>query len=72
MKLKKEKWEKVTFQKLVFNISERVEPNDTTLNKYIGLEHIDSGSCKIQRCGTPEAKDFATELTSHNVCNYKR
>jgi type I restriction enzyme S subunit len=53
MKLRKNKWEKVKFEKLVYNISERVEPNDTSLDKYIGLEHLDSGKIKIERHGSP-------------------
>ncbi|MBX7154239.1 MAG: restriction endonuclease subunit S [Bacteriodetes bacterium] len=53
MKLKKDKWDKVKLDKLVFNVSERVEPNDTSLDKYIGLEHLDSGKIKIGRHGSP-------------------
>lgn len=53
MKLRKDKWEKVKFEKLVYNVSERVEPNDTSLDKYIGLEHLDSGKIKIERHGNP-------------------
>ena len=49
------KWDKVAFENFVFNISERVEPNDTSLDKYIGLEHIDSGKIKIERIGNPSA-----------------
>lgn len=50
----KDKWEKVSFGDVVYNISERVEPRDTTLDKYIGLEHIDSGKIKIEKFGKPE------------------
>lgn len=53
MKLRKDIWGKVKFEKLVYNVSERVEPNDTTLDKYIGLEHLDSGKIKIERHGSP-------------------
>jgi len=53
MKLNKDKWKSVKFDELVFNISERVEPNDTSLEKYIGLEHLDSGKVKIDRYGSP-------------------
>jgi type I restriction enzyme S subunit len=53
MKLRKDKWEKVKFEKLVFNVSERVEPGDTSLDKYIGLEHLDSGKIKVERYGSP-------------------
>jgi type I restriction enzyme S subunit len=54
MKLKKDKWDNVKFEKLVFNISERVEPNNTTLDKYIGLEHLETGKIKIEKFGSPE------------------
>ena len=54
MKLNKDKWEIVKFEKIVSNISERVEPNNTNLDKYIGLEHLDSGNSKIKRFGTPK------------------
>lgn len=53
MKLRKDKWKSVKFEKLVFNVSERVEPNDTSIDKYIGLEHLDSGKLKIERYGLP-------------------
>jgi len=54
MKLGKNNWEKLKFEKLVFNISERVEPQDTTLNKYIGLEHLEPGKIQIEHWGTPD------------------
>ena len=54
MKLRKDKWEEVKFDKFVFNISERVDPKKTALDKYIGLEHLDSGKTKIDRYGKPD------------------
>jgi len=54
MNLQKEYWRNVKFENLVFNISERVEPNNTTLQKYIGLEHLDPRNIKIQRYGSPD------------------
>lgn len=54
MKLRKHEWKNAKFEKFVFNISERVEPNNTNLDKYIGLEHLDSRQTKIQRFGSPE------------------
>lgn len=53
MKLRKDKWNLIKFENLVDNISERVEPNDTSLERYIGLEHLDSGKIKIERYGAP-------------------
>ena len=52
--LRKDKWKFTRFEKFAHNISERVEPNDTTLDKYIGLEHLDSGKATIERFGKPE------------------
>jgi restriction endonuclease S subunit len=46
-------WERVKFGEIAQNISKRVEPSKTKLNVYIGLEHIDPESLKIQRHGTP-------------------
>lgn len=54
MNLNKQNWTIKRFEKIAFNISERVEPGNTTLNKYIGLEHLDSGKIKIDRYGTPD------------------
>jgi type I restriction enzyme S subunit len=53
IKLRKDRWKLIRFEKLVDNISERVEPNDTSLERYIGLEHLDSGKIKIERFGAP-------------------
>jgi len=47
-------FEPVRFEKLAFNISERVEPKETNLDTYVGLEHLDSDSLTIERTGKPE------------------
>jgi len=52
--LNKRNWPKKEFGQFVFNISERVEPGNTSLEKYIGLEHLDAGKIKIERFGKPE------------------
>lgn len=52
--LKKEDFEKVKFEKIVFNISERVEPKQTNLSTYVGLEHLDADNLNIERTGTPD------------------
>lgn len=41
------------FEDIAFSISERVEPKDTKLDIYVGLEHIDPDSIHIKRFGTP-------------------
>lgn len=43
----------IKFQDIAENISERVEPNETNLEIYVGLEHIDSDNLRIERTGKP-------------------
>jgi|TARA_B110000211_G_scaffold51954_1_gene57230 type I restriction enzyme S subunit len=52
--LNKSNWETYRFDEIAKNISERVDPNNTDLKVYIGLEHIDSESLHIKRHGTPD------------------
>lgn len=51
--LDKSDWKTYRFDEIAQNISERVDPNNTDLEVYIGLEHIDSESLHIKRHGTP-------------------
>lgn len=50
----KSNWKSYRFDEIAINISERVDPNNTDLEVYIGLEHIDSESLHIKRSGTPD------------------
>lgn len=50
--LDKSDWKSYRFDEIAHNISERVDPNSTDLEIYIGLEHIDSESIHIKRFGT--------------------
>lgn len=52
--LDKSDWPTYRFDEIAQNISERVDPNNTDLETYIGLEHIDSKSLHIRRFGTPD------------------
>lgn len=52
--LDKSSWKTYRFDEIAQNISERVDPNNTDLEFYVGLEHIDSESLHIKRHGTPE------------------
>ena len=52
--LDKSYWKTYRFDEIAQNISERVDPNNTDLEVYIGLEHIDSESLHIKRHGTPD------------------
>ncbi len=57
MKLSEEKkkagWQIVRFDEIARNISERVEPSETELEVYVGLEHLDPQSLRIMRRGVP-------------------
>jgi restriction endonuclease S subunit len=53
LKIKKDNWIKYRFDEIAQNISERVEPAETDLDIYVGLEHLDSGSVHIKRHGHP-------------------
>lgn len=52
--LDKSNWKTYRFDEIAKNISERVDPNNTDLEVYIGLEHLDSESIHIKRHGTPD------------------
>ncbi len=52
--LDKSNWKSFRFDEIAQNISERVDPNNTDLEVYIGLEHIDSESLHIKRFGTSD------------------
>ncbi len=53
LKINKDNWITYRFDEIAQNISERVEPADTDLKIYVGLEHLDPGSIHIQRHGYP-------------------
>lgn len=55
--LDKSRWKTYRFDEIVKNISERVDPNNTNLEVYVGLEHIDSESIHLKRTGTPDDVD---------------
>jgi restriction endonuclease S subunit len=50
-KIDKTKWVKQKFSDFVKNIVEKVTPNKSEIEHYIGLEHLDSGLLKITRYG---------------------
>ncbi len=49
----KNDFETVEFDKIANCISERIEPQKTDLNTYVGLEHLDPDNLVIERTGTP-------------------
>lgn len=48
-----EGWQMVKFGDIAKHISKRVEPSETDLKTYVGLEHLDPDSLKIKRHGVP-------------------
>lgn len=52
--LDKSEWESFRFDEIAENISERVDPNETNLDIYVGLSHLDSDDIHIRRHGTSE------------------
>lgn len=55
--LDKSQWKTYRFDEVAKNISERVDPNNTDLEMYVGLDHIDSESIHLKRSGTPDDVD---------------
>ncbi|CEQ21383.1 restriction endonuclease subunit S [Paraclostridium sordellii] len=47
-------WLEVPFSYMVENISKRIEPSQSDLDIFIGLEHLDPLSLKINRWGSPK------------------
>lgn len=52
--LDKSDWETFRFEEIASKISETVDPNTTTLETYVGLEHLDAEDIHIRRKGTPD------------------
>lgn len=52
--LDKSNWETFRFEEIASKISETVDPNSTTLDTYVGLEHLDAEDIHIRRKGTPD------------------
>jgi len=52
--LDKSIWESFRFEEIAQKISETVDPNSTTLETYVGLEHIDAEDIHIRRFGSPD------------------
>ncbi|MEM7373902.1 MAG: restriction endonuclease subunit S [Bacteroidota bacterium] len=51
--LARSEWKWYRFDQIASSISERVEPSETDLDIYVGLEHLDAESIHIKRFGTP-------------------
>ena len=47
----KSNWEEVKFSDLYENITEKIKPKESSLEKYIGLEHLESNNLNIKNFG---------------------
>jgi len=52
--LDKSNWETFKFDEIAQKISKTIDPNETTLETYVGLEHIDAEDLHIRRKGSPD------------------
>jgi type I restriction enzyme, S subunit len=52
--MSKANWQTVRFGDMAQHIGERVQPDDATVDRYVGLEHLDPESLKIRRWGSPD------------------
>lgn len=53
LSINREKWSVIRFDQMAECLTVRVEPSETTLERYVGLEHLDPESLIISRWGTP-------------------
>lgn len=53
IKIDTNKYKNCSFGEIASNISERIEPHDTDLDIYVGLEHLDPECIHIKRRGVP-------------------
>lgn len=51
--INREKWSVIRFDQMVECLSVRVEPSETSLDRYVGLEHLDPETLKISHWGVP-------------------
>ena len=52
--LDKSNWETFKFDEIAQKISKTIDPNETTLEIYVGLEHIDAEDLHVRRKGSPD------------------
>jgi len=52
--LDKSNWETFKFDEIAQKISKTIDPNETSLETYVGLEHIDAEDLHIRRKGTTD------------------
>lgn len=52
--LNDDEFETIKFNQIAFNISERVQPQETECEIYVGLEHLEPENLKIENRGKPE------------------
>ena len=53
LSINRKNWSVIRFDQMANCLTVRVDPSETSLDRYVGLEHLDPESLKIQRWGTP-------------------
>jgi restriction endonuclease S subunit len=72
-KINKSDWIQYKFSNFADNIVEKIAPRESGLKHYIGLEHLDSGSIKINRFGDPQSlKGDKLKIYKGNIIFAKR
>ncbi len=54
LNLDKSHWNRVAFGDVIQNVTERINPADADVDRYVGLEHLDSGVMTVQRWDSPD------------------
>lgn len=53
LSINRKNWSVIRFDQMADCLTVRVDPSETSLDRYVGLEHLDPESLEIQRWGTP-------------------
>lgn len=54
LNLDKLHWNRVAFGDVIQNVTERINPADADVDRYVGLEHLDSGVMTVQHWDSPD------------------
>lgn len=55
LKLDRSTWQRVVFGDVIDSVTDRVDiPSDAGVDRYVGLEHLDSGVMSVQRWDSPD------------------
>lgn len=54
LNLDKSHWKRVAFGDAIQNVTERINPAEADVDRYVGLEHLDPGVMTVQRWDSPD------------------